>query len=115
MPRQKTEINVEQVKKLAALHCTNVEIAAFFDVDEKTIRNRFSDIIAKGKENGKIRLRRMQFRLAEKSPAMAIWLGKQLLGQVETNVPQNEELRDRELVLYEEKEGDREKMMRYLS
>ena len=28
-------------------------------------------------------LRRLQFRMAEKSPAMAIWLGKQYLGQTD--------------------------------
>ena len=31
----------------------------------------------------KIRLRRNQLMLSEKSAAMAIWLGKQILGQVE--------------------------------
>ena len=31
----------------------------------------------------KIRLRRNQLELSEKSAAMAIWLGKQILGQVE--------------------------------
>ena len=40
------------------------------------------------KENGymafKIKLRRNQFKLSEKSAAMAIWLGKQYLGQRET-------------------------------
>lgn len=39
------------------------------------------------KQNGfmalKIKLRRNQFKLSEKSAAMAIWLGKQYLGQVE--------------------------------
>lgn len=31
----------------------------------------------------KIKLRRNQIKLSEKSASMAIWLGKQLLGQVE--------------------------------
>jgi hypothetical protein len=34
-----------------------------------------------GRERGKARLRRTQFKLAETNVAMAIWLGKQLLGQ----------------------------------
>ena len=34
-----------------------------------------------GRENGKVSLRRMQFLQARKSAAMAIWLGKQYLGQ----------------------------------
>lgn len=83
MPRQKKEIDPEDVKKLAQLQCTNVEIAAFFGIDEKTVRRRFAEVIKEGKENGKVSLRRSQFILAKKSPAMAIWLGKQYLGQVE--------------------------------
>ena len=81
MGRRKKDINEKQVLKLAELQCTNVEIAAFFDVDESTIRDRFPDIIKKGKEAGKRSLRRIQFGHAKKSTAMAIWLGKQWLGQ----------------------------------
>ena len=33
------------------------------------------------KEGGKIALRRYQLQQAEKNPTMAIWLGKQYLGQ----------------------------------
>lgn len=83
MARPKIQISEEQVKKLAELQCTNVEIASFFNVDEGTIRKRFSDILAKGRECGKITLRRKQWALATKSPAIAIWLGKQYLGQTE--------------------------------
>jgi hypothetical protein len=32
---------------------------------------------------GKASLLRMQFKLAERTPSMAIWLGKQYLGQVD--------------------------------
>ena len=32
---------------------------------------------------GKVSLRRMQFRLAERSAAMAIWLGRNVLGQTD--------------------------------
>jgi hypothetical protein len=34
-----------------------------------------------GREEGKASLRRMQWRAAERSTAMLIWLGKQYLGQ----------------------------------
>ena len=80
--RPKIEIDSDQVRKLAAMQCTNVEIAAFFDCDEGTIRKRFSDILSKGREGGKISLRRMQWQSAEKgNTSMLIWLGKQYLGQ----------------------------------
>jgi hypothetical protein len=43
----------------------------------------FSKVFAEKKQNGLISLRRTQFQLAEKSPAMAIFLGKNLLGQTD--------------------------------
>jgi hypothetical protein len=43
----------------------------------------FLDVFKEKRENGLISLRRTQFQLAEKSPAMAIFLGKNLLGQTD--------------------------------
>jgi hypothetical protein len=43
----------------------------------------FLDVLKEKRENGIISLRRTQFQLAEKSPAMAIFLGKNLLGQTD--------------------------------
>lgn len=82
--RKLLKINPEEVEKLAALHCTNTEIAAFVGCDETTIRRRFADIIKKGKENGKIRLRQLQWNSAEAgNVTMQIFLGKQLLEQTD--------------------------------
>jgi hypothetical protein len=81
---KKYNIDAEQVEKLAGLGCTNVEIASFFGCDESLIRKSYSEYIAKGKEKGKIRLRQLQMRAAEKgNVAMLIWLGKQMLGQTD--------------------------------
>ena len=81
---KKYNIDPEQVEKLAGLGCTNVEIASFFGCDESLIRKSYSEYIAKGKEKGKIRLRQLQMRAAEKgNVAMLIWLGKQMLGQTD--------------------------------
>ena len=41
----------------------------------------FADVYKKHSASGKISLRRYQFELAKKSAAMAIFLGKQYLGQ----------------------------------
>ena len=41
----------------------------------------FSEVLKDKRGLGKISLRRSQWRLAEKSATMAIWLGKQYLGQ----------------------------------
>ena len=87
--RPRKNIGEEEFKKLCGLQCTLEEIAGFFDCSEDTVENwckrelkmRFSDAFKKYSAAGKLSLRRTQFRLAEKSAAMAIFLGKQYLGQ----------------------------------
>lgn len=77
--------------------CTLDEIAGAFDCSPDTIerwckrtyKTNFADIYKKYSSLGKMSLRRAQFRLAEKSAAMAIFLGKNYLGQtdqVETKI-----------------------------
>ena len=87
--RPKTQISIDNFKKLCGMQCTLDEIAGFFDCSPDTIENwckatfkaRFSDIYKKFSQHGKVSLRRNQFKLAEKNANMAIWLGKQYLGQ----------------------------------
>lgn len=82
MARPLLDIDAVEVEKLAAMYCTMKEIAAFFDCSVDTLENRFSDVIAKGREKGKSKLRRLQWQSAEKGNiVMQIWLGKQILGQ----------------------------------
>ena len=89
MGRPRKEINTEEFKKLCGLQCSLVEIAGFFDCSEDTIERwckrefneTFAETFKKHSAAGKMSLRRNQFRLSEKSAAMAIWLGKQYLGQ----------------------------------
>ena len=81
--RPKFKIDYEAVRKLASIMCTQHEIATFLGCDERTLQrdSEFCRVYKEGQENGKMSLRRMQFKLAEKSYAMAIFLGKQYLGQ----------------------------------
>ena len=89
MARPRKEIDKSQFEKLCGLQCTEEEIAGFFGCSTDTIerwcrrtyRQRFSAVYAEKRGLGKISLRRAQFRLAEKSAAMAIFLGKNYLGQ----------------------------------
>lgn len=83
MARPRKEVDKEQVEKLASLQCTLDEIAAFFNVDKSTISRRFATEIKGGREKGKTSLRKYQFDLAKKSAAMAIFLGKNYLGQTD--------------------------------
>ncbi len=85
--RPKKKIDVELVEKLATIHCSVKEISDIVGCHPDTIRNRFSDIIARGKANGKMSLRRKQMEVAlSGTPSMLIWLGKQWLGQSESPI-----------------------------
>jgi len=77
----------EDVYKLAAMGCTDSEIARWFSIEESTLKYNFSEIIAKGREQLKQSLRRAQIRLALSGNAtMLIWLGKNILNQQESPV-----------------------------
>ena len=74
----------EEVEDLAALGCTDRDIANWFGVDENTLRYNLSDHLLKGRENLKQSLRRAQIKLALSGNAtMLIWLGKNILLQQE--------------------------------
>lgn len=95
--RPKIQIDKKAFENMCGIQCTKNEICDILDIDEKTLTRwcketysmGFSDIYKKKSSKGKISLRRMQFQLAEKSYAMAIFLGKQYLGQ--RDVPELEE------------------------
>lgn len=81
--RPKFKIDYETVEKLAHIQCTQEEIANFLGCSRDTlIRDKdFATHYKKGLDGGKMSLRRIQFKLAEKNSSMAIFLGKQYLGQ----------------------------------
>ena len=87
--RPKIKIDKEMFEKLCQMQCTLEEIAGFFDCCDDTINNwckevyddNFSGVYKKKSMAGKISLRRIQYKLAERNPTMAIWLGKQYLKQ----------------------------------
>ena len=89
MARPRKEIDQKQFENLCGLQCTKEEICGWFDVTDKTLENwckrtykaGFSEVFRQKRGLGKISLRRHQWRLAEKSANMAIWLGKQYLDQ----------------------------------
>ena len=95
MARPRKEIDQKQFENLCGLQCTLEEICGWFDVCsdtletwcKRTYKRSFSEVFAQKRGLGKISLRRQQWRLAEKNANMAIWLGKQYLGQ--KDVPAN--------------------------
>ncbi len=74
---------------LCEIQCTASEISSVFRICEDTLykkvienyKEHFSVIYKRYSEGGKSSLRRIQFNLAKKNTSMAIWLGKQWLGQ----------------------------------
>jgi hypothetical protein len=75
----------DEVYKLAAIGCSDSEIARWFTMKETTLKDNFREIITKGREDMKQTLRQAQIRLALSGNAtMLIWLGKNILGQQET-------------------------------
>ena len=85
--RNKTVIPEEQVAQLSEYHCTNKEMADFFDVPLQTFVDNFRDIITKGKLETKQRLRAAQLKLALNGDrTLLIWLGKNILGQSESPI-----------------------------
>ena len=89
MARPRAKIDRNQFEQLCGLQCTKEEICGFFGITDKTLdafckreyHESFSEVFHKRRGIGKISLRRRQWKLAEKNANMAIWLGKQYLGQ----------------------------------
>ena len=81
---KKYNIDKDKVEQLASFGCSNTEIASFFGCSKDLITKSYSTNVAKGRDKGKIRLRQLQWKAADKgNVTMLIWLGKQVLGQVE--------------------------------
>lgn len=85
-----TSINWDEFEKLVSYQCTQEEIADFFGVSVDTLDRacqrdlglKLAEVWDKKKNLGRVKLKKIQFDLAEQgSAAMAIFLGKHLLGQ----------------------------------
>ena len=110
MPRQKKEetknkvgrpkivLDYEAIERLAGMMCTQEEIASYFDCDVRTLQRdeEFCRVYKKGLDKGKMSLRRKQYTMSDTNVTMAIWLGKQYLGQ--TDKVDNESNKDNKLL-----------------
>ncbi len=91
--RPRKEIDEGQFKGLCALMCTKDEIAGVFGINTDTLESRVREMFGMGFSEAfkifsaprKVAHRRLQFKQAEKSIPMSIFLGKQYLGQSEKN------------------------------
>lgn len=94
MARPKKNIDKDIFENLCKYQCTLEEISGIFNCSADTIerwckrtyKEKFKDVYNRFAAHGKLSLRRAQFKLAEKSATMAIWLGKQYLGQRDRDI-----------------------------
>src|SRR5580704_9918242 len=104
--RKTIQIDLLEVEKLCAMHCSAEELADYFGVSVRTIENRskqreFGDAMRRGEAKGRLSIRRAQYRLVEAGNVpMTIWMGKVRLGQkdntacVRLNLPSIETAHD---------------------
>ena len=74
-------VTPDDVYKLAAMGCTDREIANWFNTKDDTLRYNFAEILLKGREDLKMTLRQAMLKNALGGNAvMQIWLSKNYLG-----------------------------------
>lgn len=89
------KIRVKEIERLGRLKCTQTEAARALNISSKQFKEilqsdrRARDAWEGGQMNGNISLRRKQMRLASTSAPMAIFLGKQFLGQKDVVVSEH--------------------------
>ena len=87
--RPKKVINQKLFENLCGIQCTEAEICGVLECRadtlnrwcKRTYKMTFADTYKSKSQVGKSSLRRAQWNLAQKNASMAIWLGKQYLGQ----------------------------------
>lgn len=86
------KVTVSKIRMLASLQCSEVEAAAELGISKTAFAEmlridvKAREVWERGKADGRTRIRRAQFGLAERNAQMAIFLGKQYLGQTEIQV-----------------------------
>ena len=80
--RNQVVVPPEEVEDLAAIGCTNRDIANWFGINEDTLVYSFKPYLVKGRENLKISLRRAMLKNAcvNLNAAVQIFLAKNMLG-----------------------------------
>ena len=96
--RPKKIIDYDTVERLAAIMCTQEEIANHLDISVRTLLrdDTFCHIYKKGLDEGKMSIRRQQYKSAlSGNVTMQIWLGTQYLNQRDRNEITNKETVDK--------------------
>lgn len=89
--RPKKIIDQNQFEQLCHIQCTQEEIQAVLNVQDDTLNRwcketygkSFSEVFKEKRKVGFASLRRKQFEMAQNNPTLAIFLGKNWLGQTD--------------------------------
>jgi hypothetical protein len=95
--RQFTDEEIQQMEEYALDGCQNNTIATIMNIANSTLIRRFGKLLTKKRCERKQRLRLIQTNLALSNPAMAIFLGKNELGQVDKRVIETEAAEQKKL------------------
>lgn len=86
--RNQVVVPPEEVEDLAAIGCTNTDIANWFGIDDSTLTYNFKQELTKGRENLKISLRRAMLKNAcvNLNAAVQIFLAKNMLSMSDSGM-----------------------------
>ena len=65
-------IDEAQLETLASIGCTLAEMAAFFKCSVDTITRNYAEALMRGRENGKVSVRRMMWEQGKKGNSVAL-------------------------------------------
>lgn len=100
--RPEKPIDWNVFEELCFIQCTSSEVASVLRISVETLYDRviknynehYSVVYKRYSDGGKSSLRRNQFNLSKTNAAMAIWLGKQYLGQKDISREEVREIGD---------------------
>jgi len=81
-----TDEIMQRIEECALNGCQNKTIANILDIPNTTLIRRFSKLLEKKRSERRNILRSNQTKMSKTQPAMAIFLGKNELGQVDKQV-----------------------------
>ena len=112
MGRPLLDIDPEQVKKLASINCTMVEIAHVIGCSVDTLENRFSEVIKEGRAHGRMSLRRHMWEAVQnKNVTMMIFMAKNLLGYGDRVITEDKEKNEQSKLIINMGEEDVSKII----
>lgn len=78
-----TEEQIAKMDEMALMNCNNHTIAVVLGVEDETLIDQFIGRITQKRGEHRFNLRKNQAKISESNPAMAIFLGKNVLEQTD--------------------------------